>query len=411
MAEPAGERLHALDAVRAFALIAGIFFHATVSFLPTPKGVPVWIVMDNHRSLTLAVVFHLLHTFRMTTFFLVAGFFAHLTFHRRGQKAFILDRARRIGVPLLVGWPLIFLAILTVTIWGAVVQAHGGPLPPAPKYPGFPSFPLTHLWFLYVLIGFYAAVLGVRALIDMTGRGDAMGKASDQAVGALVSHPAGVLVLALPAAIALYLTPGWPMWFGIPTPDSSLVPNAAATTAYFAAFGFGWLLHRRVDLLETLRRRWPVFLPAAVICSAAGLCVTGPAPLLAASTPGVQKLAFAGVYALASWTWTFALIGLALRFLAGFSPARRYLADASYWLYLTHLPLVMALQVAVSQENWPWPVKYTVILGVAFPLMLASYELVVRHTVVGAILNGRRVPWPARRPKQGLRVTADSPHA
>lgn len=31
------ERLHALDALRAGALILGLFFHATMSFLPGPQ--------------------------------------------------------------------------------------------------------------------------------------------------------------------------------------------------------------------------------------------------------------------------------------------------------------------------------------------------------------------------------------
>src|SRR5262249_18394066 len=143
MAANSPERLNALDPVRGFALLAGIVFHATVSFLPAPPNIPLWPVMDVHRSLTLAVAFHLLHTFRMTTFFLMAGFFAHLTFHRRGQGGFIKDRLTRIGVPLVVGWPILITAIIAVTIWAAVQSAHGGPLPPAPEYPGVPSLPPT----------------------------------------------------------------------------------------------------------------------------------------------------------------------------------------------------------------------------------------------------------------------------
>lgn len=78
--------------------------------------------------------------------------------------------------------------------------------------------------------------------------------------------------------------------------------------------------------------------------------------------------------------------------MSGFSPTRRYLADASYWLYLIHMPIVMALQVAVSQLDWPWPIKFATILVVALPLMLASYHLLVRFTIVGVVLNGRRAP-------------------
>jgi hypothetical protein len=93
------------------------------------------------------------------------------------------------------------------------------------------------------------------------------------------------------------------------------------------------------------------------------------------------RLAGAVCYALAIWTTTFAAIGLALRFLAGFSPARRYVADASYWLYLIHLPIVIALQVAVSQFDWPWPVKFAAIMLVALPVMFASYQFLVRYNL------------------------------
>jgi peptidoglycan/LPS O-acetylase OafA/YrhL len=396
MAIQDSERLHALDAVRGGALLAGVVFHATLSFLPTPPGVPLWIIMDRERSLTLAVLFHLLHTFRMTTFFLIAGFFAHLVVQKRGTAAFVRDRLRRIGIPLLVGWPILFTAIVGVAFWGAVVGAHGRPLPPAPKYAGFPAFPLTHLWFLYLLLWFYAAILLLRAGAGAMDRGGALGRASDRAVDVLAGTALALPALAAPTAIALCLTPGWAMWFGIPTPDSSLVPNLGAGIAYFSAFAFGWLLHRRAERLEALRRNWPVNLALAIAFSAGGLAITGLAPLVAVSAPGLPTAAFAALYALATWSWTFAIIGLALRFLAGYSPARRYIADASYWIYLVHLPLIMALQVAVSQLAWPWPLKFAVILGVAFPLMLASYQLFVRRTFIGAILNGRRAPAPTR---------------
>jgi len=396
MAVQDSERLHALDAVRGGALLAGVVFHATVSFLPAPPGIPLWIVMDRERSLALAVLFHLLHTFRMTTFFLIAGFFGHLMVQRRGTAGFVRDRLRRIGIPLVVGWPILFVAILAATIWGAVVSAQGGPLPPAPKYPGFPAFPLTHLWFLYVLLWFYAAILVLKWTAQALDRGGALGRGTDRAVGVLAGTPLGLPALAAPAAVALYFTPGWAMWFGVPTPDSSLVPGLGAAVAYFTAFGFGWLLHRRTDKLEALRRNWPANLALGAVFSIAGLAITGPAPLIAASTPGLAKAGFAATYALASWSWTFALIGLALRFLDNPSPTRRYVADASYWIYLVHLPLILALQVAVSQLAWPWPAKFAFILAVAFPLMLGSYQLFVRRSFIGAILNGRRAPAPNR---------------
>lgn len=84
---------------------------------------------------------------------------------------------------------------------------------------------------------------------------------------------------------------------------------------------------------------------------------------------------------------------------------RRYIADASYWLYLIHMPIVMALQLAVSQLDWPWPVKFSTILVVALALMLASYQLLVRFTIIGVVLNGRRAP------RQSVAAAAITGHA
>jgi peptidoglycan/LPS O-acetylase OafA/YrhL len=113
--------------------------------------------------------------------------------------------------------------------------------------------------------------------------------------------------------------------------------------------------------------------------------------------PRSDAVRFAGAtcYALAIWATTFGVIGVALRFLSGFSATRRYIADASYWLYLIHLPIVMALQVAVFSLDWPWPVKFATILLVAIPVMFVSYQLLVRYSIIGTVLNGRRIRKPS----------------
>ena len=63
------------------------------------------------------------------------------------------------------------------------------------------------------------------------------------------------------------------------------------------------------------------------------------------------------------WSWTFGLLGAALRFCSGASAVRRYLADASYWLYLAHLPIVFGLQVLLMNVPLHWTVKFPLILA------------------------------------------------
>jgi glucan biosynthesis protein C len=387
----APERLHALDAVRGFALLLGVVYHATISFIPSPTK--IWIVEDSHRSTALALLFFIIHVFRMTTFFLIAGFFAHMSFHRRGARIFIRDRLKRIALPLLLGWPLVFAAILAVGAWAAIPANGHGPAAP-PSWPPFPKFPLTHLWFLYVLLEFYVAVLVLRAgviLVDKTGR---LRRFIDTLVALVMRNPLAPVFLAVPVGITFVADPKWLMWFGVKTPDSSLVTNAQAWIGYGTAFGFGWLLHRQMALIRVMEQRWILNLLFAIGLIAVSIAIASAAPSLPISDYAT-KLSGAACYALATWTATFAVIGLALRFLSGFSATRRYIADASYWIYIIHLPIVMALQVAVSRLDWPWLVKFVAILAVAFPLTFASYQLLVRYSVVGAVLNGHRIRKPA----------------
>lgn len=384
------ERLHALDAVRGFALLLGIVLHATMSFLPAPTR--IWIIEDSHPSITLGVLFFVIHVFRMTTFFLIAGFFAHLGFHRRGTSGFIRDRLQRIALPLGVGWPILFAAMTVVVFWAASFP-HGGRLPGPPSWPPvLPRFPLTHLWFLYVLLELYAALLVLRAGVAWLDRDGRIRDRLDRLVGLMVRSRFAPALLALPIGIAFCLDPTWVGWLGVRTPDSSLVTNPQAWIGFGTAFGFGWLLHRQIDLIKILEQRWLLNLVLAIVLITASFFLA----IASVQQPRLGgyeliRLAGAACYALAIWTTTFAAIGLALRFLADFSPVRRYLADASYWLYLIHMPIVMALQVAVSQFDWPWPVKFGTIMLVALPLMFASYQYLVRYSFLGAVLNGRRV--------------------
>jgi peptidoglycan/LPS O-acetylase OafA/YrhL len=84
------------------------------------------------------------------------------------------------------------------------------------------------------------------------------------------------------------------------------------------------------------------------------------------------------------------LIGLFCRLFPHPLPAVTWLADASYWMYLVHVPLVMAAQWLV--RLWPLPaeVKFVLILAMVTPLLLASYRWCVRYTAIGSLLNGPR---------------------
>jgi peptidoglycan/LPS O-acetylase OafA/YrhL len=382
------ERLHALDAVRGFALLLGIVYHAAVSFMPFAAG--FWVIVDSHPSRVLAAFIFVSHTFRMTTFFVVAGFFAHLSFHRLGATEFIYDRLKRIALPLAAGLPILLILFVPIFTAAAVIK-NGGQLPaPPPPAAILSKLSLAHLWFLYVLLEFYVVALALRTSIGWLDRPGRIRAGADRMVRLLIRTGVAPLILATPVALCFLADPTWTVWIGIPTPDH-LLTNPQAFVAYGMAFGFGWMLHRQPELLANLQQRWAMNLMLAVVLITGCVSIAlGIVPN--ATTSEAARLLGAVCYALAGWTATFALMGLALRFLSDYSAMRRYIADASYWLYLVHLPIVMALQVAVARLDWPWPVKYAGIIVVTFALCFASYQWLVRYSFVGAVLNGRRSP-------------------
>jgi glucan biosynthesis protein C len=70
----------------------------------------------------------------------------------------------------------------------------------------------------------------------------------------------------------------------------------------------------------------------------------------------------------------------------------RWFSDSAYWIYLAHLPLVLALQIAVLPLVWPASLKFLLVFTTATTLLLVSYRWMVRYTWIGTLLNGPRKP-------------------
>jgi ABC-type multidrug transport system ATPase subunit/peptidoglycan/LPS O-acetylase OafA/YrhL len=404
------ERLHSLDAVRAAALLLGIVFHAGFSFIPgMPPG--IWAIGDDSRSVLISGLLFVTHIFRMSLFFFIAGFVARMVVQRRGMKAFWTDRARRIALPLVVGWPVMSLVLGAVWIWGLTLT-FGGSLPAPPVSPApkpFGAIQLTHLWFLYYLLVLYLLLTGLRGAIRLIDRQGRLARGIDTMVRALVQSGAAVVVLGLPLCVALYAQPVWIIWFGIPTPDQSLVPQYVSLVGFGTAMVFGWLVQRQADLLQSWSRSWWAHGLLALATTGVCLSLAGATPSFTPPAPGLVKLGYALSYCTAIWAWVFAVTGAAVRFLSNQSPVRRYLADSSYWLYLAHLPVVVSFQILMARWPLHWAIKFPLLLAASLTVLLLSYHWLVRFTWLGSVLNGKRrqrqrmdLPTPALALPEGV---------
>ena len=73
-------------------------------------------------------------------------------------------------------------------------------------------------------------------------------------------------------------------------------------------------------------------------------------------------------------------------------PAVRYFVDASYWIYIFHLPFTIWTPGFIAQSDWGSGPKFFISLTVTTLMGLITYDLFVRNTIIGKLLNGRE--WP-----------------
>ncbi len=385
------QRLDYLDAVRAFALLLGIVFHASLSFFPSFIG---WAVMDISTSTVITKFVLISHSFRMELFFLMAGFFSNMTFHRKGAGSFIQSRLVRILIPFLLGW--FILRPLIVSSWvmgGESMQGEAnvlnGLIAGVQSLGQLPKdlFVGTHLWFLYYLLMITVTALGARALVSSSSRLYTLStRWLDRIVRWIAQSRCSWLALSLPTAICLWYMSTW----GMDTPDKSLVPHVPVLIVYGGFFSLGWLLHRQEALIERFARlsldRFALCLVSVVVTFMLSAYQTD----MGHPNIGLIKAGFVLSYALMMWSLVCIVIGLFKRILDKPSKTVRYIADASYWLYLVHLPIVIWLQIAFAELPWHWSIKLISVSFLTIGISLILYDLLVRSTVVGKILNGRK---------------------
>lgn len=375
------ERLHALDNLRAVAMLLGIVLHAGISFMTLNFG---WVARDVSLHWTFDLMVGLIHGFRMQLFFFLAGFFARLLHERLGDAGFAKQRLKRIGLPFLLGLVTLIPLIGALWVWG-LRQAKPAAETLFQPEQKIDSIPIGHLWFLEYLLVCYALALVV---VWLARRLPAIVfNQGDRAFDWLMRSPLKALVLVPPTFLCLW---NGPMWGEVEQAGVSFFPTLRAVAYYGLFFGVGWWLHRRRHQLGELSR----FLKSSLAFALLAMLIHGTV-IISQPKPAqpdylALKVASLSCAALYAWLMTFAVTGWFLRFAGQPQPWVRYLADASYWCYLVHLPLVLWLQVLVAKAPVSGWLKFSGILLVTMLLLLASYHWCVRYTWIGRMLNGPR---------------------
>ncbi len=395
-----GERLSAFDALRSGAMVVGVLFHASVAYQQAPLGSLLWPVHDPAATPAFDVLFWWTRGIQIPLFFLISGFFAAAAVERRGARAFVSSRVRRLLGPLTLGCVTVLPVLYYVWCWGwvrsqrcTVREVRALKFDDFAIQSGF--FGPGHLWFLedlFVVSIAFAVLCATRAA-----RTRETSQRGAERMGALGSWGAAPGLAVLSAAV-LFLDPVAVSGF-----RNSFVPSPARIGYHALFFVVGVALHCRPEALARLAGRALPLLAASV--AAGAVAVPLAMRMAAGQTASVpSRLGFGLAYGVFSWLSVLGFTGLAVRTVRGGRSSSRLLAEASYWVYLVHLPIVGLVQIALAGTSLPSTLKCVVVCGVTLVLSFGTYHLFVRDRALGRWLAG--APSPGKPTGPGLGPSA-----
>ena len=406
-------RYYGLDALRGGMMMLGIVLHAAWLYLASPPPT-MPVPTDRNNSIVFDLMFDFIHSFRMPTFFVLAGFFTSLLVEKRGIRGTYQDRAKRVLAPLAVG----VVTILPVTglflldFWLSARFGTHDLLPdrkalavlgremaekaarPGEARPDGPM--LGHLWFLYYLCYFYLLIPLWRFLVERSLR-------FEERLKRWLASPYLLLLFAPYTAATL-----WPFRGGQVSEGFLFIkPHLPSLVYYGSFFAFGYAFHRYRDFLSALARRVPYWAGFALMLFPLALYMSR---LDHAARGASAALHLAAVLAngLCTWVLIYLFLGAAMRYFDRASPWILYVSQSSYWVYLVHMPLVCLAGWWLVQFDFASPLKFLLVCGFAATVAFVTFHYGVQKTWISDLLHGRRfdLAWPWRT--RARATTADA---
>ena len=184
-----------------------------------------------------------------------------------------------------------------------------------------------------------------------------------------------------------------PQWFmsargAIPNfgPDNfiSIIPMPYIPIYYGIFFFVGAFYYDCDDSEAKVGRQWIITMPIALL-------VIFPVTLtLGLSTNwlgGYRQPALLALKAMYAWLMVFSLMGISRELIARENRVWRYLSDVAYWLYLVHLPLLLAVQEMMRTWDLPVVVKFGLLCSAVTGILLLIHQFFLRYTFLGTLLN------------------------
>jgi glucan biosynthesis protein C len=382
------ERYWGLDALRGSMMLLGIVLHAaTMHLLETATT-------DTELAVPIVTVLGIIHQFRMPLFFMLAGLFMALLVQKYDVRGAMENRTKRILLPflfcLVTFVPLTDWLFFSLYLSGqqeafaligpntdfaslvAYMRENNGPL----------HLTLFHVWFLYYLIIYIAAVPLLDKAVKTLDRRGHLARIRN-----LVESPwTGLPLCAVLTALTLIPFTA----ASVAINDRLFVPTLAALIYYGLFFALGYLFFHCRNILDTFREHTGTY---GILAFVFFIWFAIPASMDGAGSTSIAVAVVSKLFAgLSTWCFIYWLCGLFLNRFNEDTPRTRLLAQSAYWVYLLHMPVI--LLVGNVLMNLPVDIgayaRLFINMAVTTYVCFGTYRLLVRATWLGELLNGRR---------------------
>ncbi|OYW87583.1 MAG: hypothetical protein B7Z20_04780 [Sphingobium sp. 32-64-5] len=381
----AAGREHHWDVLRAALMLLGVPYHVFMSY----RAGQTWIVTSGEGGALYTWLAEIIHLFRMPVFFIVAGYFAALLLARRDAGDWLKGRMTRLGIPFLTCLLLLNPLMNFACELSVFVNAQDSWASFAHNSRTSGGYWVRHLWFIIVLLYFCAAsACAVRIFPSLK-----QARLPRRVDGWLARHFLPVLLL-VAIVVGLWEAVAVELFYmgGLATNIPQQILRLDEVIQYAPWFLIGLLVQRAPALRGSLYR---LSLPVALIAAAATL-----ASLLGMGRLGPMEGRFIA---------TIAAVGIAQLTIAACKnfadrphPLVDRMVDASFVIYLFHMPIIIGLVLVGKSVPLALDAKVMLILLASLAISWGAWEGVRRSRLLLFLFDGRAVargaipPSPAR---------------
>ena len=366
-------RLGGFDLVRILAALGVVLLHASAPYLVQPMPGLTWPVFDTPSPIVNFFGWSI-ELFIMPLFLLMAGYFSPAIFRKQQGWGFVRHRYQRLIIPLLVAMVLILPADLYIWLTGWLIEGLISPrkIQTLKFENGVDEglWGLSHLWFLLYL--FLYAVSW------------ASGKHVFQKYK--IAWP-----LSSAATIATLALFGWAMLVSVPQVvfgfQHAFLP-VPSKWFYSGTFFLGGIILADSDKLNAFCGKHALRLLLSGATTTA-LGVYFGCQMMLPESNVVDRVLATLLTVLAAWTISLGAVGWASTTHFPSTTRIRYLAAASFWVYLVHHPIVglCHIQLKVVVPDWPAEAKMLAATATGVIFALLSFEIMIRRWPFAGLLG------------------------